>query len=148
MRSSVREKTRHEFAPGCAAIDRQGKARRGARLSVVRDQLAAVSNWHASRVGPGFMLEETKNPPSFSELISMMNRKLAHGRHVEWVSRAKGCGAALPGQRSEGKPAQRSPNPDLNRPSGFRQHSAYESSTSVADLATDGKWPDSATAAA
>jgi hypothetical protein len=82
--------------------------------------LAAVSNWHVFPVDPGFMLEETKEPLSFSELISMMNRMLAHGRHVEWALRAqKDCGRGVPGQRFDNKSARGTQSSEMSGPGGI-----------------------------
>jgi hypothetical protein len=80
---------------------------------------AAVSNWHVFPVDPGSMLEETKEPLSFSELISMMNRTLAHGRHIEWALRAqKDCSRGVPGQPFDNKSARGAQSSELSGPGG------------------------------
>lgn len=73
---------------------------------------------------------------SLSELISMMNRKLAQGRHVEWVRTSSEC------VRASGRELVRAEQgPALSDLFGTREGTLRGPRTPLAEPTYDGLWP-------
>jgi len=76
----------------------------------------------------------------------MMNRKLAHGRHLEWGLRAnEQCN---PQGAFDGESVQRKQRSELREPMGPRLPASNESMVSVVGHTIDGIWPDTMAAVA
>jgi hypothetical protein len=86
------------------------------------------------------MLEKTLLFSKHGELIRMMNRKLAHGRHLEWGLRVnEQCN---PQEAFDGESGQRKQRSELREPIEQWLPASNDSLVSVVRHTIDGIWPD------